>query len=212
MSATETPLDVAVIDGAVKVLSIPGVWAQGNYDRGGRVCAHGAVLRQHCTPGDEHMWRAVMWSKGLTERWNDETGRTVDQVISRFAEVRDATEADMEATFGTQWRAVRDMIRRAAVLTPDEADALSVANPHELAWSEALDAIFVDPLEPVWSAISNVILKMLWHSPAAYTVRAAALALSMRDTLDPAHYRTITQSWADVIGPAHPDDPAEVTA
>lgn len=60
MTAT-TPLDTNVITQAAALISEPDVWIQGANDDGhGHYCAHGAVLRQHCTPGDQHMWRQIM--------------------------------------------------------------------------------------------------------------------------------------------------------
>ena len=85
MTAT-TPLDTNVITQAAALISEPDVWIQGANDDGhGHYCAHGEVLRQHCTPGDQHMWRQIMRRGGLTEEWNDATDRTAEEVAERFA-------------------------------------------------------------------------------------------------------------------------------
>ena len=57
-------------------------WIQGEEQRpDGAVCAHGAVMTcQGLRPGDAHIIRAVMRTKGLTEGWNDQSGRTKDEV------------------------------------------------------------------------------------------------------------------------------------
>jgi hypothetical protein len=128
MTAT-TPLDTNVITQAAALISEPGVWIQGANDDGhGHYCAHGAVLRQHCTPGDQHMWRQVMRKKGLTEEWNDATDRTAEEVADRFALIAaETTAADMADVFGPQWEAIRDLVRRVAALTPAELDKLAAA-------------------------------------------------------------------------------------
>jgi hypothetical protein len=128
MTAT-TPLDTNVITRAAALISEPDVWIQGANDDGhGHYCAHGAVLRQHCTPGDQHMWRQVMRKKGLTEEWNDATDRTAEEVAERFALIAaETTAADMADVFGPQWEAIRDLVRRVAALTPAELDKLAAA-------------------------------------------------------------------------------------
>ena len=128
MTAT-TPLDINVITRAAALVSEPDAWIQGENDDGqGHYCAHGAVLRQHCTPGDQHMWRQVMRKRGLTEGWNDAPGRTAAEVAERFAAIAaETTEADMAEVFGPQWEAIRDLVRRVAALTPAELDKLAAA-------------------------------------------------------------------------------------
>ena len=128
MTAT-TPLDTNVITQAAALISEPDVWIQGANDDGhGHYCAHGAVLRQHCTPGDQHMWRQIMRRGGLTEEWNDATDRTAEEVAERFALIAaETTAADMADVFGPQWEAIRDLVRRVAALTPAELDKLDAA-------------------------------------------------------------------------------------
>lgn len=128
MTAT-TPLDTNVITQAAALISEPDVWIQGANDDGhGHYCAHGAVLRQHCTPGDQHMWRQIMRRGGLTEEWNDATDRTAEEVAERFALIAaETTAADMADVFGPQWEAIRDLVRRVAALTPAELDKLAAA-------------------------------------------------------------------------------------
>lgn len=124
---TEPPLDPAIIDAAVELIETPGVWTQGHYDADGQVCAHGAVLRQHCTPGDQHMWRQVMRSLGLSEQWNDRPGRTSGEVAAKFREVAELTEDDMTSVFGRNWRCIRALVRRLAAMNDDEIFQLDAA-------------------------------------------------------------------------------------
>ena len=102
-------------------------WIQGEMRNGDAVCAHGAVQTcQGLRPGDEHIIRAVMRTKGVTEGWNDESGRTKEEVLDRMAFI-EVTDADLEETFGPAWRMVIAVIRRSAILTAAEAKDLDAA-------------------------------------------------------------------------------------
>lgn len=110
-------------------------WIQGEEQRpDGAVCAHGAVMTcQGLRPGDAHIIRAVMRTKGLTEGWNDQSGRTKDEVIAKLGLLVGVTDEDLAETFGPSWALVVAVIRRAAVLTEDEARSLAAARGAALA-------------------------------------------------------------------------------
>jgi hypothetical protein len=109
-------------------------WIQGEMRNGDAVCAHGAVQTcQGLRPGDEHIIRAVMRTKGVTEEWNDKSGRTKDEVLARMAFI-EVSDVDLEETFGPAWRMVIAVIRRSAILTPTEVTDLAAA------WGAARDA------------------------------------------------------------------------
>ena len=167
MTAT-TPLDTNVITQAAALISEPDVWIQGANDDGhGHYCAHGAVLRQHCTPGDQHMWRQVMRKKGLTEEWNDATDRTAEEVADRFALIAaETTAADMADVFGPQWEAIRDLVRRVAALTPAELDKLAAAR--EAAWEATRAA--------AWEATEAAAREAAWEATRAAAGAAAGEA------------------------------------
>ncbi len=117
-------------------------WIQGEMQDGDAVCAHGAVMTcQGLRPGDEWIIRAVMRTKGLTEGWNDESGRTKDEVITRLAHIG-CTDEDLAETFGPSWLLVVAVIRRSALLTPAEATDLAAAwdAARDAAWDAAWDA------------------------------------------------------------------------
>ena len=122
-------LDPDVLAQAAELVAEPGVWVQGTYDDDdGHVCAHGAVLRQHCTPGDQYLWQAVMRHKGLSEEWNDKPGRTAVEVADRLNAIpAETTVVDMVGAFGPNWMSVRGLVRRVAVLTAAEVDQLGAA-------------------------------------------------------------------------------------
>ena len=113
-------------------------WIQGEMRNGEAVCAHGAVQTcQGLRPGDEHIIRAVMRTKGVTEEWNDESGRTKDEVLARMAFI-EVSDVDLEETFGPAWRMVIAVIRRSAILTAAEAKDLDAA------WDAARGAVVSD--------------------------------------------------------------------
>ena len=211
MSTNTAPLDTDVITQAAALISEPGVWIQGANDDGhGHVCAHGAVLRQHCTPGDQHMWRQVMRKKGLTEEWNDATDRTAEEVAERFALIAaETTAADMADVFGPQWEAIRDLVRRVAALTPAELDKLAAAweaardasgfaaweaadaAAWDAAWSAAGDAAWEAAGAAAWAAtgVSSDNSTRRWVIPVAAwpaaweATRAATRALAVHDLI-----------------------------
>ena len=179
MSTNTAPLDTDVITRAAALVSEPDVWIQGENDDGqGHYCAHGAVLRQHCTPGDQHMWRQVMRKKGLSEEWNDATDRTAEEVAERFALIAaETTAADMADVFGPQWEAIRDLVRRVAALTPAELDKLAAAG-----YAAGYVAWYAD-----WGAAGDA---------AGYAAWDAAWAAARAATGDAAGYAAWDAAWA----------------
>ena len=190
---TTTPLDTNVIHRAAALISEPDVWIQGANDDGhGHYCAHGAVLRQHCTPGDQHMWRQIMRRGGLTEEWNDATDRTAEEVAERFALIAaETTAADMADVFGPQWEAIRDLVRRVAALTPAELDKLAAA------WEATRAAAGAAAGASAWPTA--------WEA-----ARAAARALAVHDLIGEqftqTHYDTQTGPLRSIGITVHPAD------
>lgn len=227
------PLDVGVIDAAVDVL-VTGGWVQGTLETAdGRHCAHGAVLSAACTPGDAVLWQSVMRYSGLTEEWNDEPGRTADEVSERLTAIRDVTAEDMVEVFGPNWMAVRDLVRRAAKLTDEEATALCAARDtaRDAVGDTVGDTAVAAAMAARAAAVSagNTAAATAWVAwdtgldtawvawsaawDAAWDTAAAVAARDHLITTDEGarHYATLTGPWATVIGPAHPDDTTEVS-
>lgn len=187
-------------------------WTQGRmYAPDGSVCLTGGLLKA-CQPGDAHLLVQVYRFWGITEDWNDEDGRTKDEVLAVLD--RDVTEADLAATFGPQWEPIVGLVRRAAALTSDETNALAAAWASDAAWDATWDA--------TWDAASDVKRAAAWYAAWAVarvaawaaardTVRGTALALVVRDLIGQhgftqQHYDLLTTPWRQVIGPVHPDD------
>jgi hypothetical protein len=217
-------LDRHVIDEAATLLEQPGVWTRGTYDNNGHMCLIGAVLRPTCQPGDNHLWRVWLDRNGLNEGWNDDEAADAAEVITRLRAVPDPTEADMVDTFGPQWLAIRDLVRRAAVLTDDEAARLGVAwdAAGDAACGAAWGAAWGAARGAVWGAARGAALSATGGAARSAALSAtgdaaggaaggAACALSVRDLIGQygftqAHYDKLTAPWTTVIGRAHPDD------
>ena len=104
-------------------------------------CAHGALLSvcgDH--PGDQHLWRPIISARGLTEQANDE--HTKVWSTNRLRKYDEPTEAEMTAAFGPQWQPIRDLVRRAAILTDDEIGRLVAARG--AAWDAAQGLVVRD--------------------------------------------------------------------
>ena len=165
-------------------------WIQGEMRNGDAVCAHGAVQTcQGLRPGDEHIIRAVMRTKGVTEGWNDESGRTKEEVLDRMAFI-EVTDADLEETFGPAWRMVIAVIRRSAILTAAEAKDLAAALG--AAWAAARAAAW----GAAWAAA---------RAAARGGARDAAWAAVVSDLvgqhgLTQEHVDTLMAPWVQVLG------------
>lgn len=125
-------------------------WIQGKMQEGDAVCAYGAVKTCNLRPGDEHIVRSLMRAQGLSVEWNDEDGRTKDEVLARFRSIEVSDDA-LQSTFGPQWREIVAVVRRAAVLSGDAILALDAA------WDAARDAAW----GAAWGATGALVVRDL---------------------------------------------------
>ena len=182
-------------------------------------CLHTALLRPCSTPGDNVLWHHLMRWRTYTERWNDTPGRRKAQVLRVLRGATEPTAAEMADMFGPQWVAVRDLVRRAAVLTVDEARELGVAGdaagarrPDVAGYAVRVAARIVAGVS-AWYAVRGATMPAP-NETACLAARDAARALVARDLIGrhgftATRYRTLTGPWASVIGPCHPDDPKD---
>ena len=123
---------------AASLLSVLGEngerWLQrswGDYaapaDEKPKLCLHGAIRRCSPQPGDSLIVERVADSQGWGPYWNDKDGR-------RWSEIRDlinggieVTDEDLAETFGPQWEPIVALVRRAAIMTTEEAKVLTAA-------------------------------------------------------------------------------------
>ena len=214
-----TPLlDPEVIRGAVALIEEPGRWGQQEMDTGERVCAHGAVLRQHCTPGDEHLWRLVMRTKGLDEEWNDTPGFTPGDVAARMSRlIGDVTEDDMREALGPNWEEVRAFIRQVAALPPFEirrlkgADAIDgIDELRRLVWIDLKDGWGVGSAASDAAANNgrpSTEITLTERRNFRCLARACGEALAARKELGEWQYDTLTFPFRAIGIVVHPDDP-----
>ncbi len=189
-------------------------WIQGEMRNGDAVCAHGAVQTcQGLRPGDEHIIRAVMRTKGVTEEWNDESGRTKDEVLARMAFI-EVSDVDLEETFGPAWRMVIAVIRRSAILTAAEAKDLAAAwdaawdAARDAAWGAARGAARDAAWDAAWGAAWGAARDAAWGAArdAAWgAARDAAWGAVVSDLvghhgLTQDHVDTLMAPWVQVLG------------
>jgi len=112
--------------------------------------------------------------------------------------------------FGPQGVEVAALIRRAAVITAEEADQLSLAWD---AWDAAWDATWNTARDSKSWAQWDAARDAAWNAAnkAAWDAEWAAAALSVRHLIGDygftqQHYDLLTGPWRQTIGPIHPDD------
>lgn len=122
-------------------------------------------------------------------------------------------EVAAHQALGPQGEQVAALIDRAGKLTVGEAEKLAAA------WGAAWDDVASDAAlfaardavsDAAWVAARGSARYAAWVAASwdatGYAARDAALALVARDLISTEHYTTLTKVWAQVIGPAHPDD------
>ncbi len=169
-------------------------WIQSSWEEGNSVCLHGAIRRCQPQPGDAYLVEQVADTQGWGPAWNDNTSTTWPMIRERIAHI-EITDTDLADTFGPQWKHIVALVRRAAVLTVDEAQRLVAA------W-ETRDAA---------RGAAGTTARNAGGAAAAW---GAAVALVVRHLIGQhgftqEHYDLLTGPWRNVIGPVHPDD-AEV--
>ena len=185
-------------------------WIQGEMRNGDAVCAHGAVQTcQGLRPGDEHIIRAVMRTKGVTEGWNDESGRTKEEVLDRMAFI-EVTDADLEETFGPSCRMVIAVIRRSAILTAAEAKDLAAAlgaawaaaraAAWGAAWAAARAAARGGARDAAWAAARGAAWAAVWAAARAAAWAAVVSDLVGYHGLTQEHVDTLMAPWVQVLG------------
>ena len=205
-------------------------WTQG-MERAvdGSMCLTGALKACSPQPGDWTLARAVYRRHGHGEGWNDNPGRTADEVIEYLA-ATPVKNDDLIAVFGPQWEAIVALVLQAAILTSKDEDILlstynklrSLVSQSNIdaAWAAMRYAAGSSALHDnaqiaAWNAITDtrranndnnsieVIKSQQW----------AVCALAVRDLIGQERftqddYDILTGSWATAIGLVHPADRA----
>ena len=184
-------------------------WTQGTeQDDAGRVCLTGALRLCSPVPGDSYIAREVFRRRDRAEGWNDQNGRTADEVVAYLAATK-ITDEELADTFGPQWREIVALVRAVSGATQQQIVDLAAA------WAAARDAAWAAAGAAVWAAAGDAV----WDAAGAAArdaARDAAGALTIRDLISTngytqAHYDLLTGPWRQVMGPLHADD-GEVSA
>jgi len=189
------------IDGetAAGVLDEHG-WTQGSYGRAGAVCLHGAIRLCQPHPGDAYLIEQVEARLGRwSTSWNDANGRTQGEVRAVLAAGLDYTDQDLADTFGPQWRAVVALVRRAAVLTPNEAKRLDAA------WEAARGAAMDAAIDAAWGAARAAAMAASMAAALGAAMDAAMAAATWDLATDDgpytvAHRDLLIGPWVEVCG------------
>lgn len=163
-------------------------------------------------PADWAIARAVARHRGHGEDWDDCTQEDVTEWLRTADPI---TYGELAAVFGP-WREVTALVRRTAVLTPDEVDRLNAAEFATVATIlVAEDAASQIPLDDFLYAAINAVLDVA-SDAARKPASDAARAIVVRDLIgrygfEQHHYDALTMPWRKTIGPIHPGDaPVEV--
>lgn len=191
-------------------------------------CLHTALLRPCATPGDQIIWHLLERQRGHTEEWNDRLAEDKAEVVTVLRTAPEPTEEEMTELFGPQFVAVRDLVRRAAVVSVEEAARLAECPDADMrarvaARMAAYRVVYAArnlnvpsdaAIEAVLTLADDRVASLRASSnPWDASLRAsnAAAAVAVRDLIGhhgftKHDYRELTRAWATVIGPAHPAD------
>ena len=145
-------------------------WLQDEFgDKTTGLCEEGAVLAVECTPGDQHLARQVLITLGGGAVYNDAPGRTKAEVIKHLRSIGSITDDDLEQTFGPNWKPIRNFVRQAAKMTPEQAKELKDrGDVHDA----AVDADRFAAWHAVRSARWHAVRSAAWEA-VRYAVRDA---------------------------------------
>jgi len=187
-------------------------WGDWNEPTCTETCLFGAIRRCSPVPGDAYLIAEVAKLLGWGTTWNDDEDTTWADVRARIDAGLDVTDADLEHTYGPQWREIVAMVRRAAVLTEREARELAAARA---AGRAAIGAAAIAAARAAIGAAAGAVA-MAAAMAAAMSAGAVAMAAAMAAAMSAGavatrhligqhgytqkHYDTLLAPWRQVIG------------
>ena len=146
-----------------------------------RTCWRGMI--RHCSPqpGDGYLIEQVEIRRGFGDEWNDRYDTEFADILEHLNGGIEVTDEDLAGTFGTQWREIVALVRRAAVLTAAEAKLLAAAWDAARASARAAagDAAWAATGDAAWAAARDAARASAWA--AAWAAARDAARASARD-------------------------------
>lgn len=207
-------------------------WIRGEYADNGKFSLYGAIRLCQPVLGDAYLIEQVDSHQGWGTTWEDVYTTTWQDIEARVRGGIEISDEDLRATFGAQWEAIVELVRRAAVLTAEEVRRLVAAwgTCWATSWAAAWDAVTLSPpMYDTWmlarSATSEATRAAArvherasapdhfdadW-SLATEAAKDAAAALVVRSLIGQhqftqEHYDTLSRPWRTVISRIHPED------
>lgn len=199
-------------------------WTKDVRNEPDRLSLFDAVYRCVQVPADGALVEQVAERQGWGVCWHDGSRTTFDDVRSRIVSGLSVSGADLEDTFGPQWKQVADFVRRAAAISAAERTALNVAAQEvsELFCRDAqvdyaLDAAYESGWHVPWLAARQAAWDAVKLSGVRFfevdvqAVVNAAGALALRHVVgthgfEQSHYDALTYPWRAAIGVLHSAD------
>ena len=202
------------VDEILSKLEHGEAWIQEAWENAEGMCLHQGIRVCQPRKGDAFIIEQVADKQGWGVDWNDDDGRTFDDVKQTLVEHREILPHELEAVFGPQWLQIVDLVRSAAELSVKERRALCAVTDFDMdrPWDTALNAARLEGREGAIGATGSAAVEAVMHS-AQSAAQATAWALVVRDLIGQhdftqEHYNLLTKPWAIVIGPVHPEDEA----
>ena len=188
-------------------------WIQGAWANPEGMCLHQGIRVCQPRKGDAFIIEQVAAQQGWGVGWNDEIGRTFDDIKQTLVEHREILPFELKAVFGPQWLPIVDLVRSTAEFSVHEHRTLCAFMDFEMdrPWDAALNAARLEGRQGALGAAGCAAVGAATMGTARFAAQAAVWALVVRDLIGQhgftqEHYDTLTKPWASVIGPVHPDD------
>lgn len=173
-------------------------WTQGAMKRDGAVCLTGALRECDLKPGDWLIARAVYRAQEHAEGWNDDLGRTKQEVID-YLRAHPVTDDNLEEVFGPNWKSFVRLVRRVAVSSGEEVDRIDRIPAMLDAGIAAENAVRGTSRERGASHACDAVWCAAPYG-TSYAAWDAALAVIVRDLITEDEYQTLTARIRAGIG------------
>lgn len=181
-------------------------WLQGTWSNDEGECLHNGIRACQPQKGDAFLIEQVAAHFGWGTEWNDEPGRTYDDIKQALVQHREIMPSEMLATFGPQWADVVGIVREAAGLTEQQANDLAAAHTADYAAIDAAaHAAYNAARHAAESAAYKATANATVNDAARHAARHAATAIATRHLIGShgytqQHYDTLVAPWETIMG------------